>query len=82
MLTVRAERMEDEGTLARNVASSGVARDIDTIVRHVALAGWCEKDAGRPQGAPRTPQGRQGVRIAGIGRAPFDSAYAYIRENY
>jgi hypothetical protein len=62
--------------LARNVASSGVARDIDTIVRQVA------KDAGDRRVRQETPQGPQAVRIAGIRRAPFDSAYAYIRENY
>lgn len=104
-LTVRAERMEDEGTLAGNeylldpnvgaltqivekykppgkaVVIADVARDIDTIVRQVAFAGWSEKDDGdrKVRQELRKVLKRYGLPASG---EPFDSAYAYIRENY
>jgi type I restriction enzyme R subunit len=104
-LTVRAERMEDDGTLAgheylldpnvgaltqiverfkpadKAVVIEDVARDIDTIVRQVAFAGWSEKDDGdrKVRQELRLVLKRYGIPASG---EPFDSAYAYIKENY
>ena len=104
-LTVRAERMEDEGTLVGNehlldpnvgaltqiverfkpadkaVIIEDVARDVDAIVRQVAFTGWSEKDDGdrRVRQELRKVLKRYGLPASG---EPFDSAYAYIRENY
>ncbi|RPF28563.1 type I restriction endonuclease subunit R [Georgenia muralis] len=104
-LTVRAERMEDEGTLAGNEAlfdpnigalsqivaenkPAGVdvvveklAAEIDAIVKLVAFTGWTEKDEGakKVKSELRVLLKRYGLPIKG---EPFDSAYAYIRENY
>jgi type I restriction enzyme R subunit len=104
-LTVRAERMEDDGTLVGNehlldpnvgaltqiverykpvdkaVIIEDVARDVDAIVRQVAFTGWSEKDDGdrRVRQELRKVLKRYGLPASG---EPFDSAYAYIRENY
>jgi len=63
------------------VVIADVARDIDTIVRQVAFAGWSEKDDGdrKVRQELRKVLKRYGLPASG---EPFDSAYAYIRENY
>ncbi|MEI2621304.1 MAG: hypothetical protein V9G09_11230 [Candidatus Nanopelagicales bacterium] len=60
-----------------------VVRDIDTIVKQVSFTGWTENqdgDRSRPQGT--AARCLQQVRACPSPDSLFDTAYAYIRENY
>lgn len=63
------------------VVVSDVARDIDTIVKQVRFTGWSETQEGdrTVRKELRIVLKKYGLPVTG---QPFDSAYAYIRENY
>jgi len=104
-LTVRAERMEDDGTLSGNealfdpnigaltqivaenkpegvdVVVEKLAAEIDAIVKLIAFTGWTDKDEGAKKVKSELRLVLKKYRLP-IKGEPFESAYAYIRENY
>ena len=56
-------------------------QELSCLVRQVAFAGWSEKDDGdrKVRQELRLVLKRYGIPASG---EPFDSAYAYIKENY
>lgn len=77
-LTQIVEEYKPEGA---PVVVSDVARDIDTIVKQVRFTGWSETQEGdrTVRKELRIVLKKYGLPVTG---QPFDSAYAYIRENY
>lgn len=63
------------------IVISDVVRDIDTIVKQVRFTGWADNQDGDKavRRELRAVLHKYGLPVTG---QPFDSAYAYIRENY
>lgn len=63
------------------IVISDVVRDIDSIVKQVRFTGWAENQDGDKavRRELRTVLHKYGLPVTG---QPFNSAYAYIRENY